>query len=505
LTRAVSETSIPAGELAGVTAPRRGLVSERPAGDGVFEMERGPFHHYRRTVEVGAADGAGLVPVRQVVEYRTAIPYWSWLFAWPLRRTLKRVGRPRRLPWWAPPDVLDSEGSTALACLAALSIVAGYLGVLLSQTITFAAAEFGAGKSAQGVALASVRVDILIALPLVVMADRVGRRRILVMATAGAAALTALTALAPSLVWMMVSQVPARGLATAAAIAVAVIAAEEMPAGSRAYAVSILTMAAALGAGACVMLLFLADIDPRGWRLLFLIGAVGVPLTFAIARQLPESRRFRVSHAEVGMAGHGRRFWLLAASAFLLALFTSPASQFQNEFLREELGYSASRISLFILLTNTPGAIGIVVGGRLADIKGRRIVGALAVVGGVGATVLMYLSTGWPLWAWSVTGAIIGAATVPALGVYGPELFPTSLRVRANGIISVVGRLGSIVGLVVAGHLADRAGRLGPAMAALTIGPLLLVALVVFAYPETAHRELEELNPEDPALPPTLG
>ena len=145
-------------------------------------------------------------------------------------------------------------------------------------------------------------------------------------------------------------------------------------------------------------------------------------------------------------------------------------------------------------------------GGRLADVRGRRIVGAVGLVGGVGATVLMYLSHGPGIYAWSVVGAIVGAATVPALGVYGPELFPTSLRGRANGAIGLCGVLGASTGLLVAGTLSDRFGGLGPALSLLALGPAVLVGLVLVAYPETAHRELEDLNPEDelpvtPALP----
>jgi hypothetical protein len=34
----------------------------------------------------------------------------------------------------------------------------------------------------------------------------------------------------------------------------------------------------------------------------------------------------------------------------------------------------------------------------------------------------------------------------------------------------------------------------------LALGPLLVAALVLIAYPETARRELEELNPEDAGL-----
>jgi MFS family permease len=119
------------------------------------------------------------------------------------------------------------------------------------------------------------------------------------------------------------------------------------------------------------------------------------------------------------------------------------------------------------------------------------------VAGGVGLTVAMVLSGGWPMWVLSVGGAVIGAATVPALGVYGPELFPTALRGRANGIIAILGVAGSVIGLLVAGVLSDRWNGLGPALAVLSIGPALMALLVLTAYPETAHRELEELNPED--------
>jgi MFS family permease len=129
-------------------------------------------------------------------------------------------------------------------------------------------------------------------------------------------------------------------------------------------------------------------------------------------------------------------------------------------------------------------------------------VGSISIVVGVGTTVLMYVASGWGMWAWSTIGAIVGAAAVPALSVYGPELFPTNLRGQANGWITATGRVGSVIGLVSAGLLSDRFGTLGPALAIVAVGPLLLAFLIVLAYPETAHVELEDLNPEDRATTP---
>ena len=123
--------------------------------------------------------------------------------------------------------------------------------------------------------------------------------------------------------------------------------------------------------------------------------------------------------------------------------------------------------------------------------------GAVGLAGGVGASVAMFASTGWPLWAWSVVGSVVGGAVLPALGVYGPELFPTSLRGRANGLVALLGVLGSAIGLLSAAALSERLGGLAPALALLAVGPAALVVLVLVAYPETARRELEELNPED--------
>ena len=61
-----------------------------------------------------------------------------------------------------------------------------------------------------------------------------------------------------------------------------------------------------------------------------------------------------------------------------------------------------------------------------------------------------------------------------------------------------MGVAGSALGNLVAGRLSDALdGRLGPALALLAVGPLIVAVLVIWKYPETAGQELEDLNPED--------
>ena len=494
----VRSTTDDAG-LAAILAPRTDLLLERDLGGRRFGVEEGPVRSYLRTVE---ADDHGLDDGRrrvvQTIDFQLAVPYFGWLFLWPFKRALARPPR-HRAPWWAPPARLDARAASVLGTLALLTVAFGYLNTLFTQTVTFAGDEFHSTNGALGVAGGVVRVGGLVALLVVMQADHRGRKTMLVLSATAGCALAVTGALAPSLAWLAASQLLARAFATAILILVAIVAAEEMPAGARAYAVSLLAMAGGLGAGVCVVSLRLADLGPRGWRILYVVPLLALPVVAAVRRRLPESRRFVARHAEADLAGHGGRLALLAVSGMLSNLFAAPNSQFSNQFLRTERGFTGGGIALISLTAGTPGSIGIVVGGRMADVRGRRRVAAVALTFGTLLTVAFFFARGWAMWLLATVGTVVSAAAIPALGVYGPELFPTGLRGRANGLVAVSSLVGSAAGLGLAGVLADRFGHIGPAMSILAAGPLVLAVLVLAAYPETAGRELEDLNPEDRA------
>src|SRR5205823_9838069 len=126
---------------------------------------------------------------------------FSFLFT-PLVRRALRHPEPGRQPWWAPPDQFDARASSALGTLAAVAVVFGYLNALFTQTIAFAGDEFHAGNSAQGVAGAVVRVGGLLALVLVSVADRRGRRIVLLGTLVAGCTFAVTGAFAPSLAWL---------------------------------------------------------------------------------------------------------------------------------------------------------------------------------------------------------------------------------------------------------------------------------------------------------------
>jgi membrane protein DedA with SNARE-associated domain len=63
--------------------------------------------------------------------------------------------------------------------------------------------------------------------------------------------------------------------------------------------------------------------------------------------------------------------------------------------------------------------------------------------------------------------------------------------------VTVSALLGGSIGLVVGGSLVDSGWSYGSVMILFASVGIVVAGLVWFFYPETAHRELEELNPQD--------
>lgn len=470
------------------------------AGGARFEATEGPFRRYVRTVEWSPSAGTpGRFRVTQRVDFALAIPYWAPLFSPLFRRALRHGPTPGTTPWWATPDRLSPREATTVAAMALFNLTAGLIYGLLTQVLTFVAADLGDGtRSEQTTLLAVARLGVVVTIVAMVLADRHGRRRIAIWSFGVAGVLTVLTAASPSMWALGALQMVSRNLAIAGLLCVDTIAVEELPPGSRAMATSLGTLAYGLGAGLVVMMLPLTDIAPWGWRLTFILAGVSLPLVWHAMRHLPESRRFERHRARADDAPvesrrvHGGRFVLLAAMFFLVNVFVAPASQLQNDYLRTEHAFSGTLVAVFVLATSTPGGIGVLVGGRLADIRGRRaaIVPGLLAVGVFNA--VFFAVAGPPLWVASLLGSVLGGTSVPAMGVIAPELFPTAHRGGVRGALTAIAVGGSFLGLVFAGAVVDSRGY-STAFAALAIAPVVAAALA-FAIPETRGRELEELN-----------
>jgi MFS family permease len=454
---------------------------------------------------------------RHRVRYRLPIPYFGFLWAPLVRRRARRVeaaadeGRPlpTDVPWWAPPVPQDARATITVACLCLIAGVAGYAGGtggLLTETVPYAAKVYDVGNAALGTGLAVVRVGVLVALALGPLADRFGRRRLVIDAAVAHCLLAALLGLAPTFALYIAGHVALRCVDTLLGIALGVLAVESVPAGNRAITLSLVYLAGGIGVALAVGALPLAAAGRGGFAAAYLLALLALPLVVHAGRRLRESRRY-VAHAgerhgyrELRHAPYLGRLALVAGAAFLGAIFFAPTAEFFTRYLDDVRHFSSLEIVLFLALTGAPASLTVVLGGRLADLRGRKRIAVPAIVVAALSFAGFFL-TGPPwLWLFAFTGQVLGSLSLAATGVYTPELFPTRMRAAANTLVLACAVVGSGAGLAAAGLLASPLG-VGPAIAVLAVFPLIAAALIALGFPETRGRELEDTSREEAPLP----
>jgi putative MFS transporter len=272
-----------------------------------------------------------------------------------------------------------------------------------------------------------------------------------------------------------------------------------------------------------------------GWRLMFVIAGVGAFVVWYLRKALPESPRWleskgRNAEAEALIKAIEREAasagplpapapaapapaWSLASLAgptmlprmvvgcvtlisinTLIFGFVLWLPQF---FIQQ--GLSIARSFAFTLVISLGSIAGCAVGAFTADRLGRRrsIIGA-SVLTIVFGSIYPFVSEPALLLTTGVLLVISIYVQVSILfGVYTPELFPTEIRLRANGICNTVGRAATVVSpfIVIALFKSYGVGGVLGLMTAL----LLIQIAVVYAWGiEPNQRPLEEMEVETP-------
>jgi predicted MFS family arabinose efflux permease len=504
-------------------------VGDSPADDGTLHgpFPAVPFEGSTLRASARPAPDGRRTDLRLEARTDLAVPFLGWFVAFQARVAAKSALRdladrvradlagaappppPRRWPI-VPPVPFTNTQAARLAALATAAIVVNFCGALLTQNGDAVTDTFGRTDEELGEALAVARAGVLVSLVVVALADRLGRRRLLLAGIVGACAANALAGLAPSFEFFTAAQLLTRSFVNAALVVAGIAVVEEAPEGARAFSTAMFGLALGTGVALSVVVLPFADLGDNGWRISFFVSAAAVLLVPLLARHLHETRRYtsvagssvrRGRIREVFDRAYGYRFLLLGLAAFLANVFAAPSSQLTNRYLTEAHDFSNSDVALFRTVTlGVPGLIGILLAGRLAESRGRRPV---TVVGLLVATVFQmafFLADGGALLWITPTIAVIAAACGGlALATLDAELFPTETRGTSNGLLLVAGVAGSAAGLVLATQLRDTVGGLGPGIAVCGVATLIAAVLVVPRLPETAARDLDAVSPTEPA------
>jgi MFS transporter, putative metabolite:H+ symporter len=270
-----------------------------------------------------------------------------------------------------------------------------------------------------------------------------------------------------------------------------------------------------------------------GWRPMFVIAAIGSLIVWYLRKNLPESPRWleaqgRTDEAEALMqliekeATGGKPLpsvvvpapvpliamtdlfkppllqrlfvgcWVLITINTLIFGFVLFLPQF---FLRQ--GLTIANSLAYTLVLSVGSLVGCAVGAYLSDAIGRRwsIIGASVVTIVAGFIYARFHAGDDPAIVLSVGFVLIVAIYVQTallFGVYTPELFPTEIRLRANGICNTFGRGATVVSPFIVGAL--MASYQLPGVLWLMIGLVVVQILVVWLWGvEPRNRGLEDV------------
>lgn len=408
----------------------------------------------------------------------------------------------------SPTDNTQSDPRYQRRLLIFLSVATFFEGfdfIALVQVLPKIVEEMQLQASDTGLMVALINVGALLSFLIVYLADRHGRRPLLIVTIAGYTICSLLTGFAGSVWAFAVIQMLARVFLIGELAVGMIYAAEEFPAERRGRVIGNLQVAATLGTIFCAAITPVLLASPVGWRGLYFVGTVPLIILAYARRNLKETRRFdtrEVTRSNTGMADlfaflkgpYRKRIMLLASIWGLTYLCTQSLITFWNLHAVQALGMSYKDVSKCVMMAALGATPLLFLVGRLLEVGRRRasiVVYSLLVVGAIGAynlSGMLWLTLSLVLSVFSVAGI------VPILNAYTVELFPTELRASAFAWCnSLLGRSGYVLSPLLVGWGAAHYGY-GPAVTATIIFPLIALVLILRYLPETAGRTLEDTS-----------
>ncbi|HTG48154.1 MAG TPA: MFS transporter [Actinomycetota bacterium] len=402
-----------------------------------------------------------------------------------------------------------------LVLLSSATFFEGYDNFVLAFVLALVLGDLGGSEADAGWIRAITSLGAVAAFALAAQADRIGRRRLLLITIVGYTIAAALTALSPGLLWLTGAQFAAQvflGAEWAVAITIVV---EEFPRTHRGKALGIVTSMNTLGGIFVGVLAFVGLQDtPLGWRGFFVVGLLPLILIAWGRRSMLETERYEAVRSDERSAhlDHASLFepWRPAFRTVVVAVglvtffryFVVSAGAFWwAYYAQQEVGMSVSTSGLFLAVAGLVGALGFLVAGRMMDRFGRKPMFEIYLAGAlVFGTLTFQVHTPRVMLPILCTGIFFGLGSVAMTSAFATEPFPTYVRSRAaawcrNAFEIPGGVLGALTVGLLGDHVTGPVGSIGDAMALVTVA-MLPAAMVVcwFFVPETNAEDMVAMD-----------
>ena len=389
---------------------------------------------------------------------------------------------------------MDRNDRRILTLIIITGLSQTFAGSLLVVTLPFWRVHFGLSPEEASGILALIRIGVLIALLFGAIGDRFGRRRPLLVSIVLLLVANFATAFVDSAMSFMILQAVARGAATAAAALGVIYLTEEMHHGRRGVGLGVLGLATSIAGGLAYLLAPMFDIGDQ-YKWLFGFSALGLLTMPILIRHLNESRAFGESSRfqPKVLFSHYRRLIPLAVAGFLGGAFAALTTSFINDFLINTRRWGALRAGLVIIGAGAIGSLGLLIGGRMADLVGRKPTAVAGTILGVVGGISFFFTSGWLIALGIVIGSFGASMFLPAFQTMRAELFPTDVRSSAVSFLMVMSVVGAIVSLAL-GRIAI--GELGLPLYIGLVGAVAMLSVpMLLIVPESRDTIIPPENP----------
>lgn len=385
-------------------------------------------------------------------------------------------------------------------CLVAL--FDGYDFFAISQTLPELRATFALTPVDGSRLLAIANLGTLVAYLLVRLADRWGRRAMLLVGLGGYSGAALLSAVAPSSLTFLGAQLVVRCFLVSALAMAVLYAVEEYPSERRGRILGMLQACFGLGAIMCAVVTPALIETTLAWRAVYVLGATSAGLILWALRSLRETAKFLSLPAHRRPApllprllprAQQKRMLQLAVIWILTFLCNQSANVFWKEFAQGERGLSSPRIGALIAIAAAVALPLVAWSGTLIDRMGRRRSAAVIYVTTAVGVLGAYSQLPQALLLVSLILLITGTASAVALlNTWTAESFPTDQRGDAFAwASSLLGRLGFVLAPLLVSALVKPLGW-GHTLSLAAGFPLIALFLIWRWLPETASQELQD-------------
>lgn len=379
----------------------------------------------------------------------------------------------------------------------------GYDFIALSQVLPNLRASFDLSEAQGGLLGSVISLGTILAYILVRLADRFGRRRILLLSILGYSGFTMLSGLAFEAYDFAAFQFAARMFQIAAWAVSMIIAAEEFPAERRGFVLGVIQACNSLGVVVCAALVPWLLRTPTGWRTVYFVGVAPIFLLPWARKRLKETALF-AAHAErtpeekrglltILRSPYRNRVLQLALIWGLTYMSTNTALLFWKEFAVGERGFTDIEVGHAVLIASLLAAPFVFGVGRVIDHFGRRTSAVLIYGTSAFFVVLAYnLHDFWLLTVCLSVAIVMAIALLTLLNALTTELFPTAMRADAFAWANnLLGRIGYVIAPAVVGFAASNVGW-SWALSFTALPVLSALALILWFVPETGGKTLRE-------------